>query len=268
MSLRARLALVAILVTTISLPAVTAHTLLPALLLHEHTGDEPRGHAEIIPLLALTIVSCVPLAGMMRGAGRWIAGRRQLQAITASGNPTSFRDIAYVRIPGDQVTLFTAGLRAPVIYATAGAERRLAPDALEAALLHEQAHVRHRDLDWLPLVACAEAAVGMMPFAGKVLYALRIEIEWRADRDALISGAERQGLFDAIVGAAGGVPGSAALSGAGTVERLRWLADPSAPPLDQEGFVAVLAGLITPPVFAHVLVWTGFVCALCAHHLR
>lgn len=35
---------------------------------------------------------------------------------------------------------------------------------------------------------------------------------------------------------------------------------------------AVLAGLITPPVFAHVLVWTGLVCAsppaLAVVHLR
>jgi len=267
-SLRARLALIAILVATASLPAVTAHTLLPAILIHEHVGDDAQLQREFIPLLALTIVSCVPLVGMMRGASRWIAGHRRLRTVTSSGTRTSFRGIAYMRIPGDQVTLFTAGLRAPVIYATTGAERHLAPDALEAALLHEQAHVHHRDLVWLPVVACAEAAVGMMPFARKALHALRIEIEWRADRDALIGGAERQWLFDAIVGAADGVPASAALSGVGTVERLRWLADPSAQPIHEEGFGPVLAGLIAPPAVAHVLVWTGLVCVLCAHHLR
>lgn len=267
MSARARLALVAILVVAVSLPAITAHTLFPAFLLHEHAGDYAQLHPELIPLLVLTVVSCVPLVGMMRGTARWIAGRRRLGMVTSSGSSTSFRGIAYMRIPGDQVTLFTAGLRTPVVYATVGAEHRLAPDALEAALLHEQAHVHHRDLDWLPVVACAEAAVEMLPFARKALRALRVEIEWRADRDALISGAERQGLFDAIVGSVDGVPVSAALSGVGTVERLRWLADPSAQPTHEEGFTAVLAGLITPPVLAHVLVWTGLICALCAHHL-
>jgi len=267
-SLSARLALVAILIAAVSLPAITAHTLFPAFLLHEHVGDDAQLHPEIIPLLVLTVVSCVPLVGMMCGAVRWIAGRHRLRTVTSSGTPMSFRGIAYMRIPGDQVALFTAGLRTPVIYATAGAERHLAPDALEAALLHEQAHVHHRDLDWLPVVACAEAAVGMMPFARKALHALRIEIEWRADREALMNGAERQGLFDAIVGAVDGVPASAALSGVGTVERLRWLADPSAQPTQEEGFAAVLAGLITLPVFAHVLVWMGLVCAFCAHHLR
>lgn len=268
MSLRARLALVAILVAAVSLPAITAHTLFPAFLFHEHPGDDAPLHLELIPLLVLTVVSCVPLVGMVRGAARWFAGRRRLRIVTSSGTATSFRGIAYRRIPGDQVTLFTAGLRTPVIYATAGAERHLAPDALEAALLHEQAHVHGRDLDWLPVVACAEAAVGMMPFARKALHALRIEIEWRADRDALTNGAGRQALFDAIVGAVDGVPASAALSGVGTVERLRWLADPSAQPAHEEGFTAILVGLITPPAFAHVLVWTGLICALCAHHLR
>ena len=268
MSLRARLALVAILVTAVSLPVVTAHTLIPAFLLHEHARDDAWLHAEVIPLLVLTVVSCVPLVGMTRGAARWIAGRRRLTTVTSTGTPASFRGIAYMRIPIAQVTLFTAGLRTPLIYATAGAERRLAPDAFEAALLHEQAHVQHRDLDWLPAVACAEAAVGMLPFARKALHALRVAIEWRADQDALVGGALRQGLFDAIVGATDGIPASAALSGVGTVERLRWLADPSARPAREEGFGAVIAGLITPPVAAHVLVWTGLVCALCAHRLR
>lgn len=266
--MRARLALVAILVAAVSHPVLTAHTLFPAFLLHEHAWGDARLHPELIPLLILTLVSCVPLIGMLGGAARWMSGRRRLRTVTSMGVPASFRGIGYMRIPTEQVTLFTAGLRTPVIYATAGAERRLAPDALEAALLHEQAHVHRRDLDWLPVVACAEAAVGMLPFARKALHALRVEIEWRADRDALSSGAQPQGLFDAIVGATDGTPASAALSGVGTAERLRWLADPSAEPVREAGFTPVLAGLITPPVFAHVLVWTGLVCALCAHHLR
>lgn len=268
MTLRARLALVTILVAVTSLPAVTAHTLIPALLVHEHIGVDVSPNAELIPLFVLTIVSVVPLAAMILGAARWLVGRRRLRIVTATGTPASFRGIAYVQIPTDQVTFFTAGLRAPVIYATTGAEQRLTPEAFEAALLHEQAHVQHRDLVWLPALACAEAAVSMLPFARNATRALRVAIEWRADQGALIGGAQRQGLFDAIVGAADGVPAAAALSGVGTVERLRWLADPSVEPASEAGFGTTLAGLITLPVFAHLLVWTGLVCALCAHHLR
>lgn len=268
MSRRARMALVGIVLAAISLPVLTAHTLMPAFFVHEHAGTDASFHLELFPLFILTVVSCVPLAGMMRGATRWIGGRRRLQTLTSNGTPASFRGIAFMRIPGDQVTLFTAGLRAPLIYATAGAERQLAPDAFAAALLHEQAHVRHRDLEWLPVVACAEAALGMVPFARKALHALRVAIEWRADRAALVAGAQRQGLFDAIVGAANDIPAAAALSGVGTVERLRWLADPSVQPAHEERFAVVLAGLVTPPVAAHALVWTGLVCSLCAHHLR
>lgn len=268
MSLRARAMLGTLVLGAIILPMVTAHTLARAVVFHEHASGVAPFHLELMPLIGLTALSTAPLVGMIQGGVRWLISRRRVRELTRSGSRARLGGIDYLRIPGEQVTLFTAGVRRPMIYATTGAERSLSREAFEAGLLHERAHIRHHDLLWLAMIALAEAGIGMLPSARRALVNLRIEIEWQADQAALRAGAERQGLFDAIVGAADGIPGVAALSGAGTVERLRWLAEPGARPVEGAGIGAAFTGLLMPPVVAHVLVWTGLVCALCAQHLR
>lgn len=266
MSIRTRGTLTVAVLGGVVFPLATAHTLVPAIASHSGAAAHLGPHLDLILFFALGAVSLLPLIGLGRGATRWMVAQRRLTALTLQGIPQMSGGVRYVRVPGAQVAFFTAGLRHPVIYATAGAERTLDAGALRAAFLHEQAHVSHHDVRWLALVALAEAAVGILPGARRLFSSLRIEMEWRADRAALNAGAERKDLFEAIVGAASVAGGAAALSGVGTAERLAWLAQPDTPPLVAEGrAVPVFAGLFGLPILAHALIWAGVLCVACSH---
>lgn len=248
------------------LPLATAHLLFPGVASYSGTAGHFGLHLDLVPLVVLTAVSLFPLVGLGRGAIRWMVAQHRLTQLTSRGIPQMSGGVRYVSVPGEQVALFAAGLRRPVIYATVGAERTLDAGAWRAALLHERAHISHHDVRWLALVALAEAAVGTFPGARRLFGSLRIEMEWRADEAALIAGARREDLFEAIVGAAGIAAGGAALSGVGTAERLRWLAQPDPAPLVPEGQAApVLAGLFGTPILVHALVWMGILCVACSH---
>ncbi len=269
MSHSARAMLVAVVLGALILPLATAHTIFPMALPHEEVEHEAGDHLDLLPLLALTVLSTLPLVGLVRGAARWRSAHRRLCLLTRGGVPLTSGAVAYVRLPGEQVALFTAGLLHSVVYATVGAERVLRPEAFHAALLHEQAHVQHHDVQWLALAALAEAAASSIPGSRDAFRSLRIETEWLADRTALDAGVGRHHLFEAIVGAAGGTAGAAALSGVGTTERLRWLADGREDcPVAERSMVPVLAGLSAPPMIAHALLWTGLICAICLQHFR
>lgn len=246
-------------------PLATAHTLLPGVVSHLKTAAH-WPHLDLVTLVALTVMSLLPLVGLGCGAIRWIVAQCRLRELTSHGIPRTSGGIRYVSVPGDQVALFTAGLRRPVIYATVGAERTLDAGAWRAALLHEQAHVSHYDVRWLALTALADAAVGRFPGARHLFSSLRVEIEWRADKAALRAGARRDDLFEAIVGAAGVAMGTAALSGVATAERLSWLAQPdSTPPVPKRRAAPVFAELFGTPILAHVLVGMGMFCLACSH---
>ncbi|TAK75798.1 MAG: hypothetical protein EPO16_08430 [Dehalococcoidia bacterium] len=266
MSTGARATLAVAVLGGVAFPLAFAHMLAPAVASHSGAAPHLGAHLDLIPLSVLGAVSLLPLIGLGRGAVRWIVAERCLTALTRQGLPQSSGGVRYVSVPGTQVALFTAGLRQPVIYATAGAEQTLDAGALHAALLHERAHMSHHDVRWLALVSLAEAAVGAFPGARRLFSSLRIEMEWRADSAALAAGARREDLFEAIVGAAGVAAGGAALSGVGTAERLAWLAQPETPPLVSERQAApVFAGLFGLPLLAHALIWTGIFCVACPH---
>ncbi len=266
MSIGTRATLAVAVIGGVAFPLATAHMLVPVVTSHSGAAAHLGVYSDLILLFALGAVSFLPLIGLGRGAVRWLVAERRLTALTQQGVPRTFGGIRYLRVPGLQVALFTAGLRHPVIYATAGAERTLDAGAFRAALLHEQAHVSHHDVRWLALVALAEAAVGMLPGARRLFNSLRIEMEWRADKAALTAGAEREDLFEAIVHAAGVAGGVAALSGVGTAERLAWLAQPETPPVVGGRQAApVFAGLFGLPILAHALIWAGVLCVACSH---
>lgn len=266
MSIRARATTTVAVLSGVVLPLATVHALLPGVASASGSAVHVGLHLDLVSLVVLAMVSLLPLAGLGRGAIRWIVAQRRLRQLTSRGIPQMSGGVRYVSVPGEQVALFVAGLRRPVIYATAGAERTLNAGAWRAALLHERAHISRHDVRWLALVALAEAAVGRFPGARRLFGSLRIEMEWRADKAALIAGARREDLFEAIVGAAGVTANGAALSGAGTAERLAWLAQPETPPLVCGRQAApVFAGLFGLPILAHALVWLGILCVACSH---
>ena len=126
----------------------------------------------------------------------------------------------------------------PLLVLSSGMVAELDGDQLAAVVAHERAHLRERHhLLLLPFVAW-EAALPVLPAAGRAHAAVRELVEMRADDVALhsLSGtAPRRTLAQAIVAAAGGaggagVPtGALAISGSVTGARVVRLLEPPDP---------------------------------------
>ena len=105
----------------------------------------------------------------------------------------------------------------PLLVLSSGMVAELDGDQLAAVVAHERAHLReHHHLLLLPFVAW-EAALPVLPAAGRAHAAVRELVEMRADDVALssLSGtAPRRTLARAIVAAAGGTGGADVPSGA------------------------------------------------------
>lgn len=251
------------------LPLLTGHALLHETP-HVHADGLARAleHPDFVILLALTVAATAPLARMGGSLRRWLAASRRLRAITADGSPRRFRGIDYERVPGNEIAFFTAGFRHPTIYVSSGAESLLGPGAFHAALLHERAHAEQRDVRWLVLIAALEGALGFVPWSRQTFATLQLLVERHADERALAAGASRFDLFEAIVLASNAPPsGAAGLSAAGTLQRLRWLAEPAAGQPDGTRIAAALfTTLMAPPAVAHLVLWGGLLCAVCSTH--
>jgi Zn-dependent protease with chaperone function len=126
----------------------------------------------------------------------------------------------------------------PLLVLSSGMVAELDGDQLAAVVAHERAHLReHHHLLLLPVVAW-EAALPVLPAAGRAHAAVRELVEMRADDVALasLSGATpRRTLAQAIVAAAGGaggvgVPsGALAVTGSATCARVVRLLEPPSP---------------------------------------
>jgi Zn-dependent protease with chaperone function len=126
----------------------------------------------------------------------------------------------------------------PLLVLSSGMVAELDGDQLAAVVAHERAHLReHHHLLLLPFVAW-EAALPVLPAAGRAHAAVRELVEMRADDVALasLSGATpRRTLAQAIVAAAGGaggvgVPsGALAVTGSATGARVVRLLEPPSP---------------------------------------
>ena len=124
----------------------------------------------------------------------------------------------------------------PLLVLSSGMVAELDGEQLAAVVAHERAHLKeHHHLLLLPFVAW-EAALPVLPAAGRAHAAVRELVEMRADDVALcsVSGpAPRRTLARAIVAAAeggGGVPnGALALTGSGLRDRVVRLLEPPAP---------------------------------------
>ena len=136
----------------------------------------------------------------------------------------------------------------PLLVLSSGMVAELDDDQLAAVVAHERAHLReHHHLLLLPFVAW-EAALPVLPAAGRAHAAVRSLVEMRADDVALTSldgPTPRRTLAQAIVAVAGGggaVPGGALAVGGGAVgTRVRRLLEPPHP-LPPSARIAALTG--------------------------
>jgi Zn-dependent protease with chaperone function len=142
----------------------------------------------------------------------------------------------------------------PLLVLSSGMVAELDDDQLAAVVAHERAHLReHHHLLLLPFVAW-EAALPVLPAAGRAHAAVRELVEMRADDVALatLSGsAPRRTLAKAIVAAAGGaggagVPdGALAVTGSATGARVvRLLQSPQPLPAAARWAALLCAGLL------------------------
>lgn len=271
MNVPTRAVLLATLASVGLLPLLTGHALLQEPT-HLHLGGSASAfeHPDLALLLLLTVAAFVPLLRMVGVMSRLLRASRTLRAVTSGGSQRRFAGIDYVRIAGSGVTFFTAGFRRPTIYVSAGAESSLTPGQFYAALLHERSHADRHDVRWLALVAALERALAFVPWSKRTFALLRLLVERRADERALSAGASRSDLFEAIVVASSPpVAAGAALSEVGTLQRLRWLAEPRHERIDETRTATMLlASLMTPPALAHVLLGVGILCAICSTHIR
>ncbi|SOD99304.1 M56 family metallopeptidase [Blastococcus haudaquaticus] len=148
----------------------------------------------------------------------------------------------------------------PLLVLSSGMVAELDEDQLAAVVAHERAHLReHHHLLLLPFVAW-EAALPVLPAAGRAHAAVRELVEMRADDVALASLAgrvPRRTLARAIVAAAGGpggagVPdGALAVTGSATGARVIRLLEPPSPLSAPARWAALIAAgllLLLPTV--------------------
>ncbi len=240
-------------------PLVTLHALATHSAATPHDGASVWARDPGLALiLALATAAALPALGLALAVSEWIRAAGGLRRIRSAGERRSCREIEYWRFPATTVTMFVAGTLRPRIYASTAAEMTLPPEAFLAALLHERAHRQRGDVVLRHVLHAFERSFGRLPGVRAAADTLRLRSECRADGEAVAAGADRRGLFDAIVVASSGSLGPAApLSDGAVLPRLEVLAGSrqSLPGVGWKAPLAICLWLALPPVAAHVLVW-------------
>lgn len=209
---------------------------------HEHGG---HGHLCLAhPGLAepaLVALGALAVSGTLLRAGRWVAARaaavRDLRALLRLGEPDG-DDL--VRLDGDVVLCHAVGAFAPRVMVSTRVVAGLAPDLLSAALEHERAHVRRRDV----LARDLLSVLGLLAWPGVTAAAARVWHE-AAEEAADAEAAERYGgsvLARALVAVARmslvPAPSAMPLDGARLTRRVEALLD--RPPIRRPAFALVV----------------------------
>jgi Zn-dependent protease with chaperone function len=150
-----------------SVAAITAAVSLPSLLYIVGLGqDHCFEHLHHLHLCWLHGYALPPLAALT-GAGLWartmlcwvqIALRLiQVDRIAARLAGIGAADGGVVWVPAGYPLCHTVGLFRPVILLSSALKERLTPEELEAAILHEQAHIDRRDPAWSAALAASAA---------------------------------------------------------------------------------------------------------------
>ncbi len=201
----------------------------------EPAGDPVRGDhwvtMTLAAVLALELVGVLALSWFRTARAR----RRHRELLELVVAPGVAPDTRLLEHPAP-VAFCIPGAR-PLLVLSSGMVAELDEAELAAVVAHERAHLRERHhLYLLPFVAW-EAALPVLPAAGRAHAAVRELVEMRADDVALheLDGTDpRRTLARAIVAAAGGpgaeVPGGAlAVSGGAARARVVRLLEPPAP---------------------------------------
>ncbi|MGZ4269636.1 MAG: M56 family metallopeptidase [Solirubrobacteraceae bacterium] len=170
-------------------------------------------------------LSCSLLYALARVVQAAVAVRRLVR------NPLGHGPQGSLIVGGDDVVLAAAGLRRPRLLVSAGALAHLDDAELQAALAHEQAHIRRGHRYALLYAEICRVLGRPLPGTARAVHELRLHIERDADRSAASERAERLALASAICKAAtlpAARTGVAMLAGDGTVARVRELLDADA----------------------------------------
>jgi beta-lactamase regulating signal transducer with metallopeptidase domain len=198
---------------------------------------------------------------IVAAAWRWLGFESQVDALHAgspieviAGEPT------YI-IGSEHVQLFSAGLRAPAVFASEAALRVMDSRQLRAAVLHERSHIAHNDTRFRPVLSGLRSAFGWLPpIRDAVSDAVLVE-EIRADRAAIRAGASAPDLIEAILAVNGSkAPASSGLGDGHVATRLNALAGhrpTSLTPTAWRTFLAASVILLGAPIAAHVPLMMG-----------
>ncbi len=216
----------------------------------EPAGDPVRGDhwvtMTLAAVLALQLLGVLALSWFRTARAR----RRHRQLLELVVSPGGEPDTRLLEHPAP-VAFCIPGAR-PLLVLSSGMVAELDEAELAAVVAHERAHLReHHHLLLLPFVAW-EAALPVLPAAGRAHAAVRELVEMRADDVALreLDGADpRRTLAQAIVAVAGRpggaeVPrGALAVTGGGVRARVVRLLEPPSP-LPATGRTGALLGAV------------------------
>lgn len=252
-----RLALLTLAVVLVLAPIVTLH---PAVTHLYAAGLSNLSieieHPRVFGFVMLAVVTALPAAGFCLVLVRAAAGIGEVRKLTRLSSEGSLDGLSYRVLPLETTVIFTAGLLRPVVFVSQGAERSLARAELRAALLHEQAHQRHRDVLWVLLLRAVGRGFPFVPWVASAIEAATLRSECEADDYAIRGGARRRELFEAIAAAAAPpAPVAAGITGANAEYRLVRLAHPGAPLPGEptRGFLALAAAVAAPALVAHTI---------------
>jgi beta-lactamase regulating signal transducer with metallopeptidase domain len=264
MTAAARSLLVVLFAGILITPGATSHAL------YRHVSSEgvvefTRGFESpgVVGLVLLWAFALIPLIGLLRALNAWGRRTRTVSRLLADSDPCDEGGIPHLRFRSDDIAVFTAGAWRPVIVVSDGAADALSPRELRAALLHEQAHQRRRDVFWRALLIAVGRAFGFVPGTRKMVAEAVLRTECFADDEAIRRGATPHALFEAIVSAATSPAfGTAGLTDSAVEFRLRRLAIPGAdlPAGPGTRLIFRLSLLAGVPLVGHALLLVGLAC--------
>lgn len=265
MSAEWKLVILAGISAILAVPLLTVHATIEHLLQAETVGLPP-GDPGLAFLLLLSVGSLVPLALAGASLPQVVHSIRVISALTVTGELRCLRRSTILVLPTEELLIFTAGLVHPRIFVSTGVIATLTPRQMEAALLHEEAHIAAHDTRWRTALSILARAYIFLPRLRNAILSLQNDAEMRADERAVACGASRLALFDALV-TVGAIREAHAASATrfndGALEsRLLNIAgsaqDSSTPTPWLFGWS--LAGMATLPVAAHVLLAYAVIC--------
>ncbi|MGE3075176.1 MAG: hypothetical protein AB7N24_15585 [Dehalococcoidia bacterium] len=213
-------------------------------------------------LLTLGLLALLPIGGFLLGAWRVVQARQLVKELVHGATPSRVAGREVWQLSYSGMACFAAGNLKPRIFVS-GPTLGLEAELREAALLHEEAHLKQRAPLRRALLSLFATTWWFLPGARKAAEneCLRLEVE--ADDEALRRGAGRRSLFDAIVQAATTTtPAGVGLAAVAVGPRLERLAGRSMEAPHDGGFWTWggLAFAAASPAIAHLGVLLGVAC--------